>query len=454
MPTQPRIRNLTANSVDILNAIRNGASQNYKNYVPIADASMDSIRQIGNIIMNMPTLKNEFLTALVDRIGRVTVTSKLWTNAWSMFKKGYLEYGETIEEIFVNIAQPFEYDPEKAETNIFKREIPDVRAAFHMLNYQKFYKTTVQDKDLRQAFLSWDGVSDLIARTIDSMATGANYDEFLTMKLLVAKQILDGRFIPIEIPEVTAANAKQIITKVKSISNKLTFLNSDFNVAGVMNHAPKDNQYIIINSDFDAVMDVEVLASAFNMDKTEFTGHRILTDSFGSLDLDRLRKLFEEDPAFTEDFLPTQAELEALDMIPAVLVDGDYFQIFDNLEQMTNDYNGEGLNWQYWLHTWKIISASPFAQRCVFVPDTPSITSVTVSPSEASILVGQYVGLTADVVTEGFAPKAVVWSTSNADIATVSPEGVVTGVAAGSVTITATPAYDNDVTGTATITVQ
>lgn len=456
MATKPRVRNLTSNGVDILNAIRNNASQNYRDYIPEADSSLDTLRQIGNTIMNMPMVRNEFLSALVDRIGRVIVTSRLWSNPWSVFKKGYLEYGETIEEIFVNIAKPFEYDPEKAETNLFKREIPDVRSAFHILNYQKFYKTTVQEKDLRQAFLSWDGVSDLIARIIDSMTTGANYDEFLVMKFLIARQLLDGRFFPTQIDSVSSANAKGIITAVKSTSNKLTFLNSDYNLAGVMNHAPKQNQYIIINSDFDALMDVEVLASAFNMDKTEFVGHRILIDSFGSLDKERLTLLFQDDPAFTEDMIPTDAELEALDAIPMVMVDGDYFQIYDNLEEMTSDYNGEGLNYQYWLHTWKIVSASPFAQRTAFVPETPSVTSVTVSPATATIGVGQSVALSAEVVVTGFAPKSVIWTIASADAekAKISAEGVVTGLSAGEVTVTATSTYDDSITGTATITIE
>ena len=60
---------------------------------------------------------------------------------------------ETIEEIFVNIAKPFQFDPEVAENTVFKREIPDVRSAFHIMNYQKYYKATIQNDQLRQAFL-------------------------------------------------------------------------------------------------------------------------------------------------------------------------------------------------------------------------------------------------------------------------------------------------------------
>ena len=193
MPTRPSVQKLSATSVDILNAIRNNASADYRNYIPQADDSLDSVRSIGNILMNYPALQNEFLNALVNRIGRVLVTSKMYDNPWNMFKRGMLEFGETIEEVFVEIAKPFEYDPETAESEVFKREIPDVRAAFHILNYQKFYKVTVQRDQLRQAFLTWDGVTDLITKIINSMYAGANYDEFLVMKYLVAVNILNGR---------------------------------------------------------------------------------------------------------------------------------------------------------------------------------------------------------------------------------------------------------------------
>ena len=88
MATKPKIVTLTNSSVDILNVIRNNATVNYQNYVPEATADADSIREIGAIIMDNPQLQNEFLSALVNRIGRVLITSKMYDNPWSMFKKG------------------------------------------------------------------------------------------------------------------------------------------------------------------------------------------------------------------------------------------------------------------------------------------------------------------------------------------------------------------------------
>ena len=451
MATTPKIVTLTNSSVDILNAIRNNATQNYRDYVPKATPDADSIRQIGAIIMDYPSLQNEFLSALVNRIGRVLITSKMYDNPWSFFKKGLLEFGESVEEIFVNIAKPFQFDPTVAETNVFKREIPDVRAAFHIMNYQKYYKATISNDQLRQAFLSWQGISDLIAKIVDAMYTGANYDEFQTMKYMLARHILDGHMYPVEIPTVETDNMKSIVSVVKGVSNKFTFLSPNYNLAGVQTFTAKNDQYMLINSQFDATMDVEVLASAFNMDKAEFSGRRVLVDSFGSLDTARLAELFAGDSTYEEI---GSDELEALDAIPAILVDRDWFMIFDNFYNFTEQYNGEGLYWNYWYHVWKTFSVSPFANNALFIPGTPGVTSVTVTPATATVSAGQSVQLSANVVTTNFAPKSVTW-TVDSEYATVDNSGKVTVLstapASTNITVTATSTYDNNKKGTATV---
>lgn len=452
MAVKPRIVTLTNSSVDVLNVIRNNASQNYKDYVPVATANAESIREIGAVIMDYPPLQNEFLSALVNRIGRVLITSRMYENPWSMFKKGMLEFGETVEEIFVNIAKPFQFDPAVAESTVFKREIPDVHSAFHIMNYQKYYKATIQNDQLRQAFLSWEGITDLIAKIVDAMYTGANYDEFQTMKYMLAKRILNGQLFPVTIPTVESTNMKAIVSTIKGVSNKFEFLSPKYNLAGVQTHTKKSDQYLLINSKFDAEMDVEVLASAFNMDKVEFDGHRVLVDSFGDLDIARLKVLFANDPTYTEI---GESDLQALDSIPAILVDKDFFMIFDNFYNFTEQFNGEGLYWNYWYHVWKTFSVSPFANNAIFIAGTPSVTSVTVSPATANVSAGQKVQLSAVVHTTDFAPQSVVWTLTSGDKVTVTQSGLVIigSEASGEIVVTATSVFDNTKSGSATITV-
>lgn len=451
MPTKPQVKTLNANSVEILNTLRANASPNYQDMIPYAEGSLDSVREIGAIIMQYPALQNEFLSALVNRIGMVLVTSKLYRNPWAFMKQGMLEFGETIEEIFVNIAKPFEFNQERSETTIFKREIPDVRAAFHVMNYTKFYKATISNDQLRQAFLSWNGITDLIARIVDAMYTGANYDEFITMKYLLAKHLIAGNIYANQIDTVSTENMKSIVATIKGVSNSLEFLSNKYNYNGVETYTNKSDQYILVNAKFDATMDVEVLASAFNMDKAEFMGRRVLVDSFGNLDNARLKLLFAEDPNYTEI---SEDDLQALDNIPAIMVDRYFFMIFDNFYNFTEQYNGEGLYWNYWYHTWKTFSISPFHNAVAFVPGEPTITSVTVEPSKASGSVGSTIQLSAEVASTNFAPKTVTWSSSSENV-TVNSNGLVTiGTgASGSVTITATSTYNTNKSGTCTITI-
>lgn len=457
MPVIPNIVKLSANSTQILNTIRNENGGYYQSVVPIADGTTESIRQIGTVIMGNQDLQNAFLSALINRIGRVIITSRMYENPWAGFKKGMLEYGETVEEIFVNIARPHQFDPNKAESEVFKREIPDVRAEFHPMNYQKFYKVTVSNDQLRQAFLSWQGITDLIGKIIDSLYTGANFDELITMKYLVGKFALAGNIYPVNIPAVNAENARGIVSTIKGISNELEFLKDQYNISGVMTTSPKSDQYLIMNAKFDAVIDVEVLATSFNMDKAEFMGHRVQIDSFSMSkgEVARLNELFAEDSSYAPF---TAEELVLLNNIPCVLVDREWFMVFDNYMNMTEQYNGQGLYWNYWYHVWKTFSVSPFNNGVLFTTETPAITSVTVSPSSATVTKGEMLQLTASVVSTGFAEKDVIWSVAGDDmIATsISPTGLLKVGAtetATTVTVTATSKFDGTKKGTATITI-
>lgn len=454
MAIKPKQTALTANSVEILNAIRSNATPYYQQMIPKAAANTASIRAIGNVMMNYEPLQNELLSALYNRIGRVLITSKMYYNPWAPFKKGLMELGETVEEVFVNIAKAHTFNPEKAESEFMKREIPDVRAAFHTMNYQKFYKATISNDQLRQAFLSWQGITDLIAKIVDAMYTAHNLDEFQVTKYMLARNILNGMLYGHTVPTVSKENASDIVTEVKAISNELVYDTPNYNIAGVYTFTDKNDQFIITTARFDAIMDVNVLAAAFNMDKAEFMGHRVQIDGFDRIDEKRMAELFADDP--NAGYVPlTTDEKAALAAVPAIIIDRDYFMIFDNLYKFTEDYNGEGLYWQYWYHAWKTFSTSPFANGVVFVPGVQAVTSVTVSPATATVNKGNMLQLNATVETENFAPTSVVWSV-NSEISTISATGLLTVPAtetAETLTVTATSTFNNTKTGTATITV-
>lgn len=456
MPTIPNKVTMAATAPEVLNAIRNNATQNYRDFVPVATPDAESVREIGAVIMQMPGLQNEFLSALMNRIAFTVLRSKMYDNPLRMFKKGDVLLGESVEEIFVNLAKPFTFDPVTAENEVFKRQIPDVKTAFFTLNYQKFYKQTISNEQLKMAFLSWDGLENLIAGVTNAMYTAASYDEFQITKYMIARKILNGQLYPMEITTGANATAADKVKIIKGLSNKFTFENDSYNLAGVYNHSTRDEQYILLNSNFDAEMNVDVLATAFNMDKAEFMGHRVLVDAFGDLDTARLEELIGDDPGYVEI---TETEKTALNAIPAILIDENYIVIYNNLDKFTEIYNGQGLYWNYFYHVWRTFGVSPFANAAVFVPGEPGVTSVTVSPATANVAKGQNLTLSAEVVTTNFAPKSVDWSITTTGIATgttIDNSGYL-HVAADepktTITIQAKSTFNETKTGTATITI-
>ena len=60
--------------------------------------------------------------------------------------------------------------------------------------------------------------------------------------------------------------------------------------------------------------------------------------------------------------------------IKAVLVDENWFQVYDNNNKFTEKYVASGLYWNYFYHTWKTISHSPFSNAVCFVTSTANTT--------------------------------------------------------------------------------
>lgn len=383
MPRKIAQSTLNASTIDILNVIRQNASLTYQNSVPAVTVATD-IPKVGEVIYGTPALANEFINALVNRIAIVRVNSATFNNPYGDLKKGMLEFGESVEEIFVNIAKVRTFSAEKAEQRELKRTLPDVRSAFHTMNWNVQYPVTIQDEDLRLAFLSMDGVQNLIAKIVDSVYTAAEYDDYLLFKYLLIKGISHGRVAPVA---VDTSNIRNSAVAFRGTSNKMTFMKSDFTEAGVKNTAPKERQYIFMDAMYNAQFDVDVLSAAFNMDKAEFIGKLKLIDDWTTFDNERFEQIRAESDMVEE---VTAQELAIMSDVIAVIVDEEWFQIYDNLRKFTDNYIGSGMYWNYWYNVRETVSTSPFHNAAVFVKNTAttaapaSLTFKVASISEAA----------------------------------------------------------------------
>ena len=470
MAVKPTKTELNAKTPDILNTVRESIGGDFQEGTPhvlsageeMADGvtatsndSLMSIRAFGQAIMSNVGWQNAFLSELLNRIGLVIISSKSYQNPWANLKRGRLEYGEVIEDIFINICEPYNYDPEAAESQVEKRVKPDVEAMLYRINSQIFYKQTIEQVTLRQAFTSSTGVVNLITGIIDAMYTAMEYDERLAMKYILVQRLLNGTMYKQIIP--ANATSEQLITAVKTVSNLLMTPSRKYNSAGVLNYALKNDQYVFVTSAFDAQSGVEVLAKAFNVDYAQFSGRYIVLDDFSFTpdELARLDIIFADEPSYIR---PTSEQLTKLKEVPLVTVDKDFFMVYDVEQYFDMRRNQQGLYENNFLHVWKVYASGYFANAAMYVETEPTVTSVAVAPSQATMPKGSSLTMKATVTASDFADKTVHWEVSGGgtDVTINEKTGVLTignNATAQAYTVKAVSNGNPEKSGSATITV-
>lgn len=326
-------------SISVLNNIRNNASQEYQDRIP--EATQENIQSVGNALQSYTLLYNEFSTALLCKIGKTMIESKLFQNRLARFKAGVIVDAQDVEEIFVEMAKaegPF--DPNGTNPLGRRATIQD-KVVYHRQNRRDKYVVSIGDLDFRRVFRSESTLDAYITKKINALFSGANKDEFLVMVNLLATY--DGYFnyeVPVIAQDNAGENAKTFVKTLRKAVMDVTLDSStQFNKAGVETWADAGNLVLLVNKDVLAEVDVEVLAKAMNMGKTDIQVEIVPMPHFGSM---------------TDVY--------------GLLVDKDWFRVWDTLSHMEPQRNADGLFTNYFYHVHQIVSCSPFKTAIKFVP--------------------------------------------------------------------------------------
>lgn len=344
------------NGTDVMNAIRNSASDNYRALVPLATGT--NIQEVGNPILNYQSVQNEFLTVLVNKIALTLVADKMYSNPLAFLKKGAMPLGLDVEDITVNPSEGQDYEPNNFQ-GILTPVNPDVKAAYYRRNRRTKYKVTIKNEQLTAAFTSWGNLEGLIAAIVNSLYNGNTIGEFTLVKNLLGDATINGKLQQVVTPlPSTEAQAKTFMQTLRSISFGMTFPSTQYNgyvlnggTGPVTAWTPTDEQIIIVRSDVAASVDVNALAAAFNLSYANYVAQQVIVDNFDT----------------------------ATNMI-AFIGDRRIFQIRENLRKMTEFYNGEVMAWTYWYHCWDTYALCPFNNGVALV--TSEYTPQPVTPPD------------------------------------------------------------------------
>lgn len=432
MQTVKTLQNVTATGPALFNLVRSKASNTFKDRIPAA--TQDNIKDIATALFDAPENLNEYSHILLNQIGRIKVDYAMFTNPMAVLKKGRLDFGDTIEDIFVDMPEAHDFSEAKDDGSIFKNDIPKSIMAFYTRNYRVFYTKTLTEDNWRAAFQSWGQLDNFINAVFATFHTASQNDEFLSMMQLINQYGTDGRLAVVKCDAVTdKESAENLLVKIKATANRFKFPSAEYNSCGVLNTTAPSQLTLIISADADAFTDVKALAAAFNVEYQKMSYRKIVVPSFGD---------------------STNAEMKN---VQCVLIDDRFFQVYDCLERVRWLDNPENLTTKYWYHFWKIMFVCPWAQAVAFTAGTSTISGVTVAPASTAQSRGATVQCSATVSGTGLYNKAVSWNVSgNSDTSTEIDENGTLHIGAneaGPITVTATSVQDTTKNGTAEYTI-
>lgn len=413
----------------VFNLVRENSSKVFMETVP--SATEDNIQTLSNILFNdayQPML-NEFVTNLINRIGLTIIRNKTFSNPLSILRKGSMPLGTDIQDLYENPAEAEQYElSNTAMAKLLTITDPDTHVAYYRRNRKDLYTKTISRENLQGAFVSWEKFESYISAITTSLYSGNYIDEFELTKSLVDGAYDNNKVIVETVSAVTdESTAKAFIKKCRSLFNKMKLPSTQYNAYSKFSGAKgtiktwteEDRFVLIVTSDVMAEVDVDVLARAFNIENTKFLGRVIEVDSFEN----------EE--------------------IQAILCDESWFQIYENLMRFDEFYNARTMTWNEYLHVWQTYAICPFANAIVFATAQPK-PATAISVSDVSVVEDATANVTV-TLTPADATSELEFISGDESVFTVSSTGVVTGVSAGTGTLTVNT--DNGLSDTATVTV-
>lgn len=441
--------NPNANLVTAVQKVRElvvSGNANYHQYLPIIDENTD-IATFGRSLLTAPTsVQNAFMSVLVNKLVYTRFESKYFRNPLRDLEGDAIPLGYAGEEIYVNPAQGRQYNVNDF-AGLLQKYSADVKVQYTEVNMDLQYPVTIGRHKLKQAFRSWDDLDRFIAELSNSLYNGAYINEFQFTKGLVSSAYKSNR---VQVQVVDGVNseayAKAFVTKARELYLNMQLPSASYNawakVGGygraVMTWTEPEDIVFLIRNDVRSYIDVNVMASAFNISATDLLGRIKPIDNFDLYD-DNGTKIFDGSA------------------IIGAIGDKSWFIIKSQDMYLDEFYNANNRTWQYYLNDTKLFNYSIFSNMVLLATSEATVVADSYAFEKSTATITGETKITLKLISTPFeANENVTFTSSASSKATVTKIDnktvEVTGVANGNSTITATGATSSK-TATCTVTV-
>ena len=401
----------------------------YHKYVPVVTDST-TIGEFGAPILDSQNLNvlNDFV-GLLKKVVATAVYNKTFNNPLVGLEGERMPLGQFIEDVYVNPAKARGFNVNDFAGLLQKYE-SEIAAQYLTVNSDLQYCVTLTREKIRNAFTSWDQLEGLISGMINSLYNGAYITRYNQTKGLVTAAFTGNNVQYVKITDPTdTQTAKSLIRQLRAAFSKMQIPSTNFNAwekvkgdrMSLKTWSDPEDVVVLISADIEALVDVEVLAAAFNMSKSDFLGRVIVVDDFNQ---------YNDDGTVAVDG----------SAIKAMIADKAWFKIKTQDFAMDEFYNANNRTWQYYLNDVRMVNYSLFANAVVFATADPDVdaTALTIETASVTLKAGETVKVPFEI-TPANATSTISVTSSASTYAEGSVSGrdiVVVGKAEGAATLT------------------
>lgn len=303
---------------------------------------------------------NEFIDQYINRVAVQYVRTNAWENPLSVFKGSKISYGSTIQESALKWIKAHSYNVD--DDTLLKVTRPEAAVWYHSVNRKDRYDISVELPDMRMAFAEEYGLNNLVSAIMRVPYNSDNYDEYLSMIQQIAYYEENWGFYKTTLSAVPTdeETGKEFLTALRTDAGNLAFPSSLYSPVsaeyGIPTFARPNELVLFITPAVQAAIDVNTLASVFQLDKADIRYRTVLV-----------------------------RELPVPNAV-ALLTTEDFFVVNDYVYQNESFYNPQTLATNYYLHHWEIVSVSPFVPAILYTTDAATtVTTVTQTVSGVNI---------------------------------------------------------------------
>lgn len=351
-----------------LNQIRETSIESDTLYAKYVDQILpdSDITSWASPILTNPQIMNEFFNVLVQRIIYTQIDVKLFNNPLAILDGDTMPLGSIGQEIAVNPIKSRKFNVDDF-AGLLARYEADIKVQYMHLNSDLQYPVTITRAKIVDAFTSWEKLGAFVDSITNALYNGAYIDRFNMTKGLVSSAYEGNN---VQIKTVTAvsseATAKAFVKEARNLYKLFRFPSTKYNawakVGGygreLLTWCNPEDIVFLIRADVSTELDVDVLASAFNIDKTSLMGRIIDVDNFDVYD----------------------GDVKVIDgsNIIGIMCDKRWFRIKTREMTMDEFYNANNRTWQFYLNDVRMYQYSLFANAVVFATEMPVVEATDV----------------------------------------------------------------------------